>query len=631
MDVACVFRRLGGRARHSGAAARKLLCSRDSMSHGRLVGGVLIAVLTAAAGAIGCGGTPGAGPRQLDAGGGLDAPAATRDAGAAIEDAGVLDVGIGPWTAPPDAAAPVPLDDVTVYAFSQTSDTVSDPQIITLAPDMSIRAWARWDTYGTAARDDYDFSYVASAHAAGVKFIGGTTATVLFTDEFPNAQFPSTTYEGVATRDAKGAVVVEPSGFRRGSLANPSYRDYLIQIGELQIDGGVDGLFFDELGGDYNGSAYDGNGGFDDDHLADFNAYLLWRFPGADYAAMFGMTPDNLLKADVASGDLVHNFNYQKYLVAKGWGTTPLDSRNLLAPIWGERPPGNRPAAGAQDFVDSAEPYRYWGQIASTLRTYAQQKYGRSIYLTSNGVWPLVDFQGVGLYNGNQDDEGGEAQYVPVTLGSTTTAANLDGTVSLQRPFLNLKARSAALAPGAPVVLFIDWPTDFMSFYVHMPTSQQEDYWRLYAAEAYANGLYFAFFLADTTGDPSATQLGLMPFFQSLTAFYRAHATLYHGVTTPAPAVDVTTSLSTKVMIAVADQASPRRRLVHLVNHDYAGAPVEHDAFTVTVPLPAAPTSVTLASPDLAADATLTASFANGAATVTVPALMAYDVIAVAY
>jgi hypothetical protein len=583
--------------------------------------GLVGALGAALAGA--CGPAPAAGSREIDAGLTPDAPVAA--------DGGVLDVGVGPWTAPPDAAAPVPLDDVTVYAFSQTGDNETDPQVITLAPDMSIRTFSRWDTYGTRA-GDYDFSYVASAHAAGVKFIGGTTSTVLFEDEFPNAQFPSTTYLDLAARDATGAVVIHPSSpknYHRGSLANPIYRDYLIGIGEIQIDGGVDGLFFDELNQDYQGASYDGNEGFDAYHLADFNAYLLWRFPGADYASMFGMTADNTLKASVPAGDLTNNFNYQKYLASQGWGATPFASGNPLAAIWGQTV-GNRPAPGANDFVDNAEPYRYWGQIAATLRAYAQQKYGRSIYLTSNGVWPLVDFQGVGLYEYNQDGDGNtEAEYVPVTPGSTTTAAHLDGTVNLQRPFLNLKARSAALAPGAPVVLFIDWPTNFMSYYLNMPTSEQEDYWRIYAAEAYANGIYFAFFLLDTVGDPTATELGLMPLFQSLTAFYRAHAGLYHGVTASAAAA--ATSLTTPVMIAVSDQAQPRRRLVHLVNHDYGGALVEHDGVTVTIPLPSAPTSVTLASPDATVDTTLTPTYANGVVTVTVPSLVAYDVVAVAY
>jgi hypothetical protein len=581
----------------------------------------LLGLIGVALGGAGCGAAPVAGDRELDAG----APDVGRT------DAGALDVGIGPWNGPPDATPPVSLDDVTVYAFSQTANGESDPQVLTLAPDMNMRAWQRWDTSGFT--NNYDFDYVADAHAAGVKvFIGGTTATALFADEFPNAQFSSLEVDDVSTRDASNQPVLHDkiiTGLYRGSLANPDYRAYLVRMCKLQIDGGVDGLFFDEINQDYEGANFDGNEGFDAYHLADFNAYLLWRFPSADYQTMFQMTPDNLLKAGVPAGDLTGNFNYQKYLVANGWQMTPFATANPLAAIWGQTV-ASRPAPGAPNFVDSAEPYRYWGQITGELRAYAQQTYGRSIYLTANGVYPLVDFQGVGLANYNQDGDGGaEAEYVPVTPDSTTTTPHLDGTVSLQRPFLNLKTRSEALAPGAPVVLFIDWPTGFMSSYLGMPTSEQEDYWRLYGAEAYANGLYFALFLLDTVGDPSATQLGLMPFFQALTAFYRAHASLYHGVT--ASSASATTSLTSAVMLAVADQAQPRRRLVHLVNHDYSGGINEHDAVTVTVPLPSAPTSVTLASPDGPADVTLTPTYANGAVTVTLPSLVAYDVVIVGY
>jgi hypothetical protein len=541
-----------------------------------------------------------------------------------------VDVGVGPWTGPPDAAPPLPLDDVTVFAFSQTGDGEPDPQVTTLAPDMNIRAWQRWDTYGVT--NDFDVGYLNDCHAAGIRFVGGTTATALFADEFPNARFPALNVDDVDTRDASGTPVVHAQslpGLHRGSLANPAYRAYLVQLAEIQIDDGVDGLFFDEINGGYQGAAYDGNEGFDAADLADFNAYLLWRFPGADYVAMFQMAADNLLTAAVPAGDLRHNFNYQKYLSSHGWAAAPFTAANPLAPIWG-RTTGNRPAPGANNFVDTAAPYRYWGQIAGQLRAYAQQRWGRSLVLTSNGIWPLVDFQSVGLYEYNQDDDNGaQAAYVPVTAGSTTSSAYLDGSRILQRPFLNLKARSDRLAPGAPVVLFIDWPTNFMSYLLHMPANQQQDYWRIYAAEAYANGLFFAFYLHDTTGDPTATQLGWMPLFQSLAAFYRAHASLYHGVTSSAVAVK--TSLTTPLMIAVSQQSAPRRLLVHLVNHDYAGMLNEHDGFSLTVPLPAAPTSVTLASPDLTGDVTLTATYEGGVATVTVPSLVSYDVVLLAY
>jgi len=554
--------------------------------------------------------------------------------GSATLDGGALDVGVGAWTAPTTAPAPVPLDDVTVYAFSQTPDDVGDPQVLALAPDMNMRAWQRFDTYGVM--NDYDFRYVADAHAAGVKvFIGGTTATALFPDEFPNAQFPSLSVDDVSTRDANNQPVIHDKilpDLRRGSLANPEYRAYLVRICKMQIDGGVDGLYFDEINQDYEGADFDGNEGFDAYHLADFNAYLLWRFPGADYGAMFGMTSDNLLTAGVPAGDLVNNFNYQKYLAGRGWGSSPFDSRNPLRAIWGQTV-GGRPTPGAADFVNSAEPYRYGGAIVSELRDYAQRTYGRAIYLAVNGVYPLVDFQGVGLFAYNNDGDGGaEAPYVPVMAGSTTMAAQLDGTVSLQRPFLNLKTRSEALAPGAPVVLFLDWPNDFISYFFSMPPTQREDYWRIYAAEAYANGLFFAFHLQDTVGDPSATQLGLMPLYQRLAAFYRGHATFYHHVAAATEGVtsQITTSLTTAVMLAVADQKAPRRRLVHMVNHDYHGALVEHDGFTVTVPVPGAP-AVTLASPDAADDITLPVTYANGTATVTVPSLIAYDVLTFAY
>ncbi len=283
--------------------------------------------------AVGCGGSPGATPRGTGQGGTAGGPEG------GLPDAAVVDVGLGAWGDSVDAAPPVPLDDATVYAFSQTGDDQRDPQVLALAPDVNMRAWQRWDTYGRTP-GEFDFGYVADAHAAGVKvFVGGTTATALFSDEFPNAQFPSLSVDDVDTRDATGAPVIHSKilpGLHRGSLANPSYRAYLLQLCELQIDGGVDGLYFDEINQGYEGANFDGNEGFDAWHLADFNAYLLWRFPGADYAALFGMTPDNLLKADVPAGDLTGNFNYQKYLASHGWGQTPFAAANPLRLVWGQ-------------------------------------------------------------------------------------------------------------------------------------------------------------------------------------------------------------------------------------------------------------------------------------------------------
>jgi hypothetical protein len=255
----------------------------------------------------------------------------------------------------------------------------------------------------------------------------------------------------------------------------------------------------------------------------------------------------------------------------------------------------------------------------------------QTIFITANGVWPYVDFQGVGLYDGNTLGPGGtQVDFTPVTSDSAGQT-HLNGSVSLQNAFVGLKARSDDGAGGAPVVVFIDWPTSNMTRYQALPLSEKEDYWRLYAAEAYANGLFFAFFLADTTGEATATQSGLMPFFQGLAGFYRSHATLYHQVTRSV--ATVATSLpAPSVMVAVADQAQPPRRIVHLVNHQYQAAFLPQSNVVLTIPVPAAPSAVTLASPDMAQDQTLSpSSYAGGLLTVTVPSLTAYDVIVVAY
>lgn len=559
---------------------------------------------------VGCGGgseTPG-GPIP-EAG----APDAT--ASACRSDGGVLEADGGPFALTVTPIAPVPMDGVTVFAHSQVVDHAGDPQVTTLAPDMTIRALNHWDLDGRHVAD-YDTTYIAACQAGGTRVMSGQT-TVTFADEWNADAFPS-----VVTRDSRGAMVEHDDIYpllHFGSWASPNFRSDLVAIGELQIDAGVDGVFFDVADGDFTGASYDGDEGFDDGHLADFNGYLLAKYPGADFAARFGMAPDNRLRADLPAGDPC-NFNYRRYLAGNGWAGDPFDAANPLAAEW-PRAVNSRAPTGANLTFEPAVTYRQFLQVTTTLRQYARQKYGRDIYLTSNGIFPYVDFQSVGLYDGNDDGDGGaQADYVPLQSG------HLAGATSLKSTFLRLAAESAALAPGAPVVLFIDWPSGPMTRFVGLPAGEREDYWRIYAAEAYANGLYFAFFLADTVGDPTATELGLMPLYQSLTAFYRAEQALYHHQTVS----NLDLGLP-GIMATVTDQTQPRRRIVHLVNHHYDAGLIAQQDVAVAVPVAGAPTSVTLVSPDLTGETALPFSYANGQVAVTVPSLLAYDVLIVAY
>jgi hypothetical protein len=529
---------------------------------------------------------------------------------------GLVDTGCGPWNLSPTPMPVVPMDNITVYAFSQTGNGESDPQVLELSPDIVIRAWAKWDIYGVKF-SDYKFSYVTDCQTNHIRFIGGTTATILFADEFnPQA------FDRIVCRNAKGEIVNHNNivpGAHRGSIADPEYRDYLVKIGEVQIDGGVDGLFFDEVDQDYQGEKYDNNEGFDDYHLADFNSYLLAKYPpGTDFAKLFKMPPGNMLRRDLPAGDLRRNFNYLRYLDYYGWSNNPFAYDNPLAVEWGKTY-DDHPEPGAKNFVSASEPYRYFGPIVRELKDYAKKKYGKDLLITGNGILPNVDFESIGLWDYNHDGDGGSmADYVPVLDG------HLNGARSLQSVFRRFKAQSKVLAPGAPVVLFIDWPTPTLNRYTGLPQNEREDYWRLYAAEAYANGLFYAFHLKTATGEPTADQQGMMPFFKSYTAFYRNHASLYHQVE---PSDRTATCSISSAMVAVTEGKG--RVLVHLVNHEYdKGFKPQHNV-TVTIPLDWSPKSVTVASPDLAGDQALKFGFSEGKLSVVLPDLVAYSVLVV--
>jgi hypothetical protein len=547
-------------------------------------------------------------------------------------------VDAGPWPVSTAPTAPLPIDGATVFAFSQVNikdaNPVDDQLLLQLAPDMVIRAWTQWDKYGISP-SEYQAVYVADCHKAGIGyFMGGATATVLFPDQFGPTDATNPQFLDNATRDAHDVPLPRKDGWYRATLANPQFRQYLIGIGKAQIDVGVDGLNFSEINGAYQGANQaddylaDNNEGFDDYHLADFNAYLLAKFgAGADFRGRFGMTADNFLDPNLPPGDLHGNFDYRRYLNNKGWADDPFNPANLLADQWG-KVTVNRPRPGASTFADSAEPYRYWRQIVDELRSYAKEHAGRDILISAEGIYPYVDFQSVGLDLFNTDgDDGSAVHYVPVDPDS----GRLRGATSLQAAFGKLKSISAQFAPGAPLVLFLDGR---QPLYQAMSDLDRRAFWRLYQAEAYANGLFLAFHLRSSVGDPpedDAGNLGLMDLFTGLAAFYRGHADLYHG-SVPV-AVTVTTSLD-RPMIAVSDQPDRHRRLVHIVNHEWSPDTgiVPRPLVPVTISSAARPANVAVVSPDPGAGVDpLPFDYAGGQITATLPLVDAYDVVVISY
>jgi hypothetical protein len=571
-------------------------------------------------GAVACGGA-GAGPSHVpDAG----APEAATADGATGVDAGGDARATWPPAIDPGAFGKADLSRVTVAAFSQTGVGASDPQVLALAPDIVPRAWGQWDTSGLSA-NDYDFGYPRECQAEGITFVGGLTASVMFVDEMSTAAFDDEVGRDALDNPVAHAEIVP--GAYRGALASPAFRQRLVQIAELQIDGGVDGVFFDEVNSSYIGAGYDGDEGFDDHDVADFGRFLC-RTRGGAPAAFSSFAFVDADHFDCSSPDPGAAFDYRGYLARLGVAGSPLGPSNPLSGLWGKTV-ANRPDPLAGTFVETYPALVYWQEIVATVREYARTRYGKEILVTANGVFPFVDFQSVGLYDYNQEGPAPLGfDYVPVT--GTAPDVHFDGTASLMPAFAALRADSdrivgAVGGPPVPLLLFLDWPTDSINRYYAMPTSERQDYVRVALAEAYAYGEWFALPLATTTDTSTATALGMMDFFRSMRTFYEGHSALFHGARDFGASVGV----SAPSIASHATVLTDGRTVVHLVNHNYAAGFVAQSSVGLTLPLPQAPTSVSLASPDLPADQPATFTYASGQLSVNVGALLSSVVVVV--
>ncbi len=542
------------------------------------------------------------------------------------DESGSVDpANVGDWDVPGDAAGYFAFNEPAVYGFSGSFTWQEDPQVYALKPDVNMRAWGKWDRQGLAAVD-YNSAYIKACQAKGILFIGGGTMSALYEDEAADhAQFLDW-----ATRDAAGGLV--PQGqppFYRGSLANPSYRAHLIAFLKIQIDLGVDGLFLDELNGIYSGAErwnYNGNEGFDDYFLKDFNLYLMNKYPDytwRDWSTRFGMTQDNIIRRDVPYTDLERNFDYRKYLKRMGFSDDPRNTGNPLAREWGYIV-GNRHDIHDESFCGKYLRL-YIKDIILSLREYARATHNKEILITSNGIMPHTDFNSLGLYGWNPDEPGNPAgaDYVPVQSG------HLNGSKSLKDVYLRMLAKSRDCSGNVPLVMFMDWPTEMINGYYNLPRAEKEDFWRIYAAEACACGLRFAFHLRTVmVGEPTATESGILGFLTDYAAFYKKHAEYFQGAENTG--LPVSLPGRTNIMANLTRQEAQDRYLLHLVNHNYANARMTpQTAFTVSVKLAVNPTAVTIISPDAAAPRSIPFTVNAGTVTMTVDRLEYYDLLVI--
>jgi hypothetical protein len=508
----------------------------------------------------------------------------------------------------------------TVFGFSQSGIRGAiDAQMPKLLPDINIRAWSKWDLEGTKA-NDFKETTIMAYKQNNITLIGGITATVYFYDEAAD----SAEFRDMVTRDVDNELVPHQyiyDGAYRGNMANPKFRQYIINLAKLQIDAGVDGVFFDEVNAGYSGNTFDGNEGYDDYHLKDFNRYLAAKHPdfsAEQWFSVYKMDSSNFLDKNKPLDDIENNFNYREYLAKHGW--KQYSSDNPLALVWGSIT-NNRPEQERTSFLEKYSTDIYWKEIVTATRDYARQKYSKEILITSNGIFPFVDFNSVGLYNYNVDDNGKEANYVPVNK-----QGHLDGSVSLGTVFRNLYKRNQKIAGDVPCVLFIDWPTDMMSNYYKLTASEKMDYWRIYAAEAYAYGLFFAFHLKTSiSGDPTAKISGILDSLANYSAFYKSNRALFESCILTDTVPDVSSRNVTTTLISQTDSS---RYLLHVVNHNYDSVIKPQYNVTFTVPCAQTVKRVRLFSPERKGPVNLAFQQTNNKISCTIDTLWYYSIIA---
>jgi hypothetical protein len=198
------------------------------------------------------------------------------------------------------------------------------------------------------------------------------------------------------------------------------------------------------------------------------------------------------------------------------------------------------------------------------------------------------------------------------------------------------------------VAVFIDWPNDMMTNYLNLPLAEKQDYWRIFGAEAYANGLFPAFHLKDTVGSPTAEQQGMLDFLRTYARFYADHRWLFTDNAAGPEAVRVGTAAGpasagpasagpasagpasagpVNVAASLLVQRGTGRRTIHLVNHTYDRAIVPQTGLTVAADVRSCPRRVAMVSPDFAGTKAPAFSCRGGRLTVAVDRLDYYDVL----
>lgn len=390
---------------------------------------------------------------------------------------------------PTDAAEPSNYDilkDAVVFGMCQEPRT---PEDIEALAGMGVDVVVRGISCAWHATPEESRKRMASklalrdlARKRGICFCTMITSAAIYADKQGADKL-----EAWASRDSKGQVI-KTGSWNQGCLNDPEYRNYVKQIARAVIDGGADGIHYDE--------AYSRwfwmrpIPCFCDDCCAELREFIRQHHGAEKARALWGIED-------------LERFHYRDYLAKNGHADKPYQSP--LHNVWWEMQ------------MDST--YRYETEIVQDAKQYGIEKYGREIVVNSNpyqiatlsaamtmesAVYDFVNI-GTGFGMSFRDNGWKGARILPPRLS-----------------YVPQYKMARAHAQGKPVDMFLDIQR-VPEHIQDLPPEQVDNVMQWLFAEAYASGCFFAAHHRFSQYDgPIASQ-------QRYGSFYKRHRRLFVG------------------------------------------------------------------------------------------------------
>ncbi|MCX7598698.1 MAG: beta-galactosidase, partial [Armatimonadetes bacterium] len=286
----------------------------------------------------------------------------------------------------------------------------------------------------------------------GITFCTMITSSAIYPNIVPPGKL-----EEWASRDAAGHVIPTAS-WNQGCLNNPGYRAFVRDIGRAVIDGGADGIHYDESYSRWFWMRPIPC--FCDACCAELRSWLRERYSEATLRERWGI-------------DNIQTFDYRGYLAEHGWADEPW--RSPLHDDWW--------------LMQLHSTLRWEKWIVDDNKAYARQRYGRDLVTNANQFMittlsavitaesQIYDFVNVGTGLIIDYRDGAAPRWLRISPAEAS--------------FIPLYRMGRAHAPDKPVVVFLDIQ-EHPEHLAALPPRQEGLYMQWLFAEAHLSSCYFA-------------------------------------------------------------------------------------------------------------------------------------------